>query len=172
MITWPIHLPKPSQEYNVTATGQLIVTAFETGFRQRQRYAYNEDTISVSWLFTQLELDIFRGFVYSVLQGGALAFEAYIIGLDGIVTAEVYLKGGDYGITYLPGNNYRVSAYLVKVAPETITADIYHLLNNEAMASFDTFLLLSDALSFYIESVFGNSGASALVTEFLETFRT
>jgi len=170
MIPWPNNLPFPTQEYNVTSTGRLIVTPFEIGFRQRRRYANKEDLIRVSWVMTQLQYDIFCHFVREILFNGANPFNTSIIGLDGIEDAEVILKDGAYAAAYAPGNYQKVTADLVRVDPTVMDANTYDLMVSDVLGSPDNFLFLSDALFVYIEEVFGDSSANETTNTFMKQF--
>lgn len=169
MITWPTLLPIPQQAYSTTASGRLIVSQFETGFRQRRRYTYAEDSIRVVWLFTQLEYDLFRAFVKHGLQNGALAFTTTILGLDGIEQAEVYIKDGAFAETYVPHAQHSVNAELVRANPTIMDENIYSILLLPELSAPNTFLLLSEVLFIYIENAYGDSASNAIVTDFLNS---
>ena len=170
MIHWPINLPLPSQSYNSTASGRLVVNTFETGFRQRRRYSYNEDLLRVTWLMTQLEFDVFKAFVKLTLSNGANAFYTQIVGLDGIEYAEVYLKDGAFTATYTPHAMQTVSAELVRVNPTVMDANTLEILIMPEMLDPDNFVFMSDALEAYNEQALRNSQSTEITRNFMSQF--
>lgn len=170
MITWPLNLPLPNQAYNSTASGRLAINAFETGFRQRRRYSYNEDGIRVSWLFTQLQYDTFKAFVKLTLSNGATPFETSIIGLDGIEVAEVYLKDGAYSASYTPHAMQTVTADLLRVNPTVMDANTLAIVCMEEMNDPDNFVFLSDALYAYNEQAMRDSNSTEITRNFMSQF--
>lgn len=170
MIPWPQLLPRPQQDYSVDVSNKLITTAFEIGFRQRRRYSNTEDVIRVVWQLNQLQLDILRAFVIYELDNGANPFSTYIIGLDGIETAEVYLNGGVLKYGAIGPGYYAVSAELIRVAPTVMSEDMLGILGMEELASPDEFLFLCEALFIYIEEAYGDSASNDITNRFMELY--
>lgn len=167
MISWPAILPIPSQNYSGSSDPHLVTTEFEVGTRQRRMYSQEEDSLKVSWLMSQLQFDTFRYFVRTSLNGGSLAFQTSILGLNGVEVAEVYLKAGKFNFSTNAPGYVVVSAELIRVQPTVMDAELYELLNSDPLSSPDGFSTLSDALFLYIETAYGTSAADSFVQNFM-----
>lgn len=170
MIPWPQHLPRPQQNYSANVNGRMVVNEFEVGTRQRRRFSYLEDVIKVGWLLTQFQLDVLRAFVKFELDNGANAFETFIIGMDGIETAEVFLKDGVFTINAVSPGYYNVTAELVRVSPTTMTEDMLGILSMDELADPDRFSFTCQALSDYIELAYGDYSSVDSTALFMELY--
>jgi hypothetical protein len=73
MATWPATLPPPEKPgYQIAPTDPAIRTEMEVGLpRTRRRSAARDDRITVSWKFTDAQMQTFRTFFNGDGQGGA-----------------------------------------------------------------------------------------------------
>ncbi len=168
-MNWPEHLlPLPSENYSATSNPFLSRTEFEVGFRQRRRYSGVEERVAVSWVVTQLELDIMEAFVQRDMDHGSEAVEMTIIGVDGITNRHtVRIIGGALSKDYMPGMNYRVTASLA-VEPKPIAdADIMEWLLYLEDGTPDGFTEAAEILALYIDSFYGVSTESPEITAFM-----
>lgn len=147
-----------------------MVNEFEVGTRQRRRYSYLEDTLSVNWLMSQFQLDVFRAFVKFELDNGANSFNTTIIGIDGIEDAEVQLINGQYSVNTVGPRDYTISASLVRVNPTTMTADMLGILSMEELLDPDVFAFTCEALFTYIELAYGDYTSNPITSEFMDLY--
>lgn len=167
---WPLYLPKPSQTYSTSLDPNLAQTDFEIGFRQRRKYSVDEERISVRWTLTQFQFDIFRTFLELDLEHGALPFFVDIIGLDGLENRQVRIEGGKFQSQYKPHQTYIISANLVCVAAPVFPVGLYEFLISLETSDPSEFILTSDVLNLYIESVFGESFLDERTADFLTRY--
>jgi hypothetical protein len=73
MATWPATLPAPlAQGYGITPADPVVRTDFEVGAkRARRRTAARNDSVSVSWNFTDAEFQAFREWFEDDATGAA-----------------------------------------------------------------------------------------------------
>lgn len=171
-MNWPEHiLPLPQQTYSAQVDPNLAQQQFEVGFRQRPRFGFDEDKISVTWLFDQFQFDFFKSFVRHGLLQGSSPFTATILGVDGLTSTEnVSLQGGTYGWAYAPHKHYRVEAILLKtdmpVADEG--AVMFFALN--PTYGVQTIIDAAETLYLFMEVHQDDYENSPEIMQFLETY--
>ena len=170
MPAFPINLPKPTQSYSATNDPKLVTNKFETNFRQRVRYSRTEETISVSWLFTQLQYDLFLYFHKNLIANGSLPFDIDVIGLDGLKSISAQMIDGKFQARYMPHRHQQVSCNLLVKNKPVMDSLIADLMLADYGIDPDLFKLLSDVLYAYVETVYGDAEASELVSSFLKTY--
>lgn len=170
MIDWPTHLPRPQQNYTVSAEGRLATNEFEINTRQRRRYSYNEDEIRVVWQMNQFQLDVFRAFVEFVLDQGANAFNTPIVGMDGLEVAEVTLVNGSFSVSPIGPNHFTVNARLARQNPTTMGADLIGILSMEELIFPDEFVFTVTALFDYLEYTYGDFLGLESTSSFMEVY--
>ena len=167
---WPSMLPNPKQTYKGSLDPRLAVTQFDRNFRQRRRYTENQEVIEVAWLMNQFQYDLFKYLVDISLLGGSLEFDVNILGLDGLENRTVQIQGGKHVMSYRPHGYYDITATLIAKPATQFDGDAYAFLLTLEADLPDSFITLSDILSLYIESFFGESFASPEVSAFLESY--
>lgn len=153
MIYWPSNMPLPTQNYSASNDPHLSVNEFENGYRARQRFSDDEESISVSWEFSQLQMDIFSYFYQQKLKNGSLPFVTTIAGLDGFQEVEVQLKEGRFSKTYKSHARWGVSAVLIRAGHNVMDEDVYDVVESELLSNPDLFLLTAESLHTYLLSI-------------------
>lgn len=160
-------MPFPTQSYSASHDPHLAVNEFESGYRARQRFSDDDESISVSWEFSQLQLDRFMRFYQVDLKNGSLPFVTSIAGTDGFQSVEVQLKEGRFSKTYKSHARWNVSAVLLRTGHDVMDEEVYDLLAMDEFADPDLFTLSADALYTYIELTFGVSAADDITAAFM-----
>ncbi|MEN6621305.1 MAG: hypothetical protein ABFD50_07140 [Smithella sp.] len=116
MATWPTNLPNPSSNYSLDPVDQTIRTDMESGAaRARRRTTARNDKVTVSWLFTDAQLDIFRTWFEDATTGAAGGASWFtvnlLIGNTGFSTVEARFVG-PFKCAYAPVMHWTVSAEL------------------------------------------------------------
>ena len=117
MATWPTTLPAVSLSgYSIEPVDQSVRTDMEVGSaRARRRTAARLDIVSVSWLFTDAQMAIFRAWFEDGATGAAGGAGWFTIGLPmgdgGVVSSDARFVGVPKP-SLLSGKNWRVSASL------------------------------------------------------------
>lgn len=170
MPSFPPLLPNPRQDYSAGVDPFLSVNEFETNIRQRNRFTNPLETVQVSWMFTQLQFDIFKAFVAHVLINGSAPFDLDIIGLDGLQSRNVVLRGGTYSSKLQGFKNYIVSATLQIQQPALMDYNTLEILGMDAFSNPDLFNISAEALFTYIEETFGDSSGNPITSNFINTY--
>lgn len=95
MATWPSALPAPTMAaYTLAPVDPVIRTDMEFGApRARRRTAARQDTISVAWSLSDVEMSYFRDFVDLDIDGGAAWFNITLLdGYGGLNAVEARFK--------------------------------------------------------------------------------
>lgn len=125
-IKWPSILPAPTVEYSLDIAHSSARTEMESGhIRQRRRFSDSNQSISVSWSFTDLEFQLFESFATHKLDGGNGWFETDILSGGGVVRHKVRIQNGQYSASYQNFMHWTVSATLDveevnRLAPEIL----------------------------------------------------
>jgi alkanesulfonate monooxygenase SsuD/methylene tetrahydromethanopterin reductase-like flavin-dependent oxidoreductase (luciferase family) len=116
-MAFPTTLPKPSYNgYQLAPADQTVRTDMEVGAaRQRRRTAARNDQISLTWIFTDAEMAIFRAWFDDGAEaaGGAAWFTGLnlVMGDTGL-TAEECRFIGAWSADAMPGLRWNVTAKL------------------------------------------------------------
>jgi hypothetical protein len=95
MISYPATLPAPTRDYSLTINNSAIRTQMESGrYRQRRRFLDSENTISVKWLFTDAEFQLFESWTFHALDGATSWFECPVVSGGGVTTHQVRIQSG------------------------------------------------------------------------------
>lgn len=117
MATWPTTLPSPNVSgYGIEQTAQTVRTDMDAGNpRVRRRSAQRIDTVSVSWIFSDAEMLIFRAWFENATTGAAGGSAWFSIdlatGASGIATIDARFTGA-FSAKLRPGLNWAVDAQL------------------------------------------------------------
>jgi hypothetical protein len=117
MATFPATLPVPSHNgYQLAPADQTVRTDMEVGAaRQRRRTTARNDQISLTWIFTDAEMAVFRAWFddSDEAAGGAAWFTGLYLALGetGLTSAECRFNG-PYSASAMPGLNWTVTAKL------------------------------------------------------------
>lgn len=109
-------LPNPTQNYQGLQDSPVIASSMESGrIRRRRRFARSQATMRVSWLFTNEQYTIFKGFFNTTTEGGDIYFDILLPGEEneGTLTKVRFAEGG-WNYSYVPHNRWRVTATLEK----------------------------------------------------------
>lgn len=157
-INFPNHiLPYPSIDISEDYGSFITSTQFEINLRQRQRYSYNANDKTVSWLFDRFEFDFFQAFVKNILKSGTKKFNIEVPGLDGLPLSEVSLLNGSYSSQNESFYYWRVRAVLRVENYETFDSDITQILYELTGGNESEIICSLDLLNDYIENHFGSS---------------
>jgi hypothetical protein len=96
MISYPALLPAPTRDYSLGIKNSAIRTQMESGrYRQRRRFLDSENTISVKWLFTDAEFQLFESWTFHALDGATAWFECpVLVSGGGVTTHQVRIQSG------------------------------------------------------------------------------
>jgi hypothetical protein len=157
-IQFPNHiLPYPQIEYSEDNEFFITSTQFETNLRQRPRYNYSRNNVSVSWRFNRFEFDFFKSFVSHILLQGTEKFNISLPGLDGFPISEVSLLNGKYTVTNESFFYWRVRAVLV-IENETLAEkDLTRILYELTGGTESQIICSLESLNDYIENHYGFS---------------
>ena len=113
MAAWPNTLPLPQQaQYQITPLDQVARTQMETGApRARRRSAARLDTLSVVWVFDDAQFAIFRSFMDTEADGGAVWWQMGVDTDGTLVTKDCRLIG-PWQAQKIDADYWRVSAKL------------------------------------------------------------
>ena len=157
-INFPNHiLPNPQIEYSEDMDSFVTSTQFETNLRQRPRYNYSKNDVTVSWRFDRFEFDFFKSFVKNILLQGTQKFNISIPGLDGFPLAEVSLLNGKYTAINESYFYWKVRAILRIENEPTGNADLTKMLCELTGGTESQILCLLNSLDDYIENHYGFS---------------
>ena len=114
MATWPATLPPPEKTgYQLAPTDPTIRTEMEVGLpRTRRRTAARDDRITVTWKFTDAQMQTFRTFFNGDGQGGAAWFTIDLASGNTGIDSESARFASMWQAELLPGLNWRVTATL------------------------------------------------------------
>jgi len=157
-VTYPNHiLPNPLIEYSEESDSFVTSTQFEINLRQRPRYSYNKNDITVSWRFTRFEYDFFKAFVKDILLQGTKKFDINLPGLDGFPLAEVSLLNGKYSAVNESYFFWKVRAILRIENEETADSGLTLILYELTGGGESEIICSLESLEDYIENHYGFS---------------
>ncbi|SEO64437.1 hypothetical protein [Nitrosovibrio sp. Nv6] len=110
MATWPETLPPPTLSgYGGSPVQAFARTDMESGpARQRQRFTYTPEELTVSWKFTAAEMAIFRAFWQDTIHRGTDWFVMTLDTGDGMIAYDTRFTK-PYKYEARPGMNWIVS---------------------------------------------------------------
>lgn len=116
MASWPSTLPRPDAPgYGIKPLDSTIRTDMDVGSaRVRRRTMANNDMVTLSWYFTDVQLQTFRTWHASSTgaAGGAAWFTIDLaLGTLGMVSSTARFKG-PFQVAHLSGLTWTVSAEL------------------------------------------------------------
>ncbi len=113
MITWPVILPNPSNDFGADVSPSTIRTQMDSGrYRQRPRFTGEHETMNVTWLMTDYEFGVFKAVHKHVLYNGAEWFTCSLPMGEGLKPFKVRFLEGKYNAKHVPVMNWRVTATL------------------------------------------------------------
>jgi hypothetical protein len=157
-INFPNHiLPHPLIEYSEESDSFVTSTQFEINLRQRPRYNYNKNDVTVSWRFDRFEFDFFKSFVKNILSQGTKKFNISLPGLDGFPIAEVSLLNGKYAASNESYFYWKVRAILRIENEEIGNSDMTLILLELTGGDESEIIAALGSLYDYIENHYGES---------------
>jgi len=157
--TYPSTLPKAeigSFSYGV-ASDSVRTDSDDALYYRRRRSETMIYTVSVSFIYSDSEMEDFREWYTTDLSNGSEIFDIDLAFGDGLKTNTAKFVGGEFNYSYLSGrNDWEVTAKLEVWAPDVI-------------ASISAFLTLTDSLSTqskFMELVFAMGSAVSYVPGF------
>ena len=117
MAAYPSTLPGPLRDgYQIAPASQVVSTDMEVGApRMRRRSSAVNETISVSYKYTDAQMATFRAWFDSATgaNAGASWFTVTLgRGTSGLVACEARFSTGTFTASVLPGLNWLVSTTL------------------------------------------------------------
>lgn len=145
---WPSTLPAPEQDLNGQFNYNTIYTQMDTGRRRaRRRSGARQETMNLSWLFTEVEYATFREFVDDDLQGGSEWFDIMVpdgTGSGTLVEKTVRFSEARFTYGYKSHMNWRVTAPVEVFTEQTETPvdpDLMPLLYQRVQEKTDNYTL-------------------------------
>ena len=167
---WPSTLPAPEQDLNGQFNYDTVFTQMDTGRRRaRRRSGARQETMNLSWLFTDAEYKIFRDFVDDDLQGASGWFDIMVpdgTGLGTFVEKTVRFAESRFTYGYKQHMHWRVSVPVEVFTEQTETPvdpDLMPLLYQRVQEKTDDYTLQFTDLNSLITANPG-SGETLIIT--------
>jgi hypothetical protein len=128
MISYPSVLPAPTRDYSLTINNSAIRTQMESGrYRQRRRFLDSENTISVKWLFTDAEFQLFESWTFHALDGATSWFECpVLVSGGGVTTHQVRIQSGSLQAALNRDGGWTVTSVMdVEAVNRKTEADVF-----------------------------------------------
>jgi hypothetical protein len=128
MISYPALLPAPTRDYSLGIKNSAIRTQMESGrYRQRRRFLDSENTISVKWLFTDAEFQLFESWTFHALDGATAWFECQVlVSGGGVTTHQVRIQSGSLQAQLNRDGGWTVTAVMdVEAINRKTEADVF-----------------------------------------------